>query len=104
MLVLPHPDGPTRAANCPFSIVMLSPVKMGTSRVGYLNHRSRSSIFAPPDKSCRSNAGLVSLLGLILKLRILFAAAEACAMFGPNDKSVPAPSAPLMTATKVAVS
>jgi hypothetical protein len=32
-----EPDAPTRAANWPFSIDRLRPVKIGISRVGYLN-------------------------------------------------------------------
>jgi hypothetical protein len=39
-LVLPHPDGPTNAANWPFSIVKLRPEKIGMSRVGYLKNTS----------------------------------------------------------------
>lgn len=35
MLVLPDPDAPTRAP-APFSIVMLSPLRTGVSRAGYL--------------------------------------------------------------------
>lgn len=36
ILVLPQPDAPTKAANCPLSIVKLSPRKTGASRAGYL--------------------------------------------------------------------
>jgi len=42
MLVFPQPEGPTKAANWPFSMVRLRPVKMGISRVGYLNYISIS--------------------------------------------------------------
>jgi len=93
MLVLPHPDDPTSAANLPFSIcsaisvaqeldgldftVKLRPVKMGISRVGYLNHKSLSSILTPPSMSWISNGVLEAVLLLFLKLKIRFAAAEA---------------------------
>jgi len=93
MLVLPHPDGPTSAANLPFSIcsaisviqeingvditVKLRPVKIGMSRVGYLNHKSLNSILTPPSTSWISNGVFEAALPCFLKLKIRFAAAEA---------------------------
>lgn len=68
------------------------------SRVGYLNHRSRSSIFTPPSVSGSSRAALELSVLQILKLKILFAAADACAMFGPKLNKEPTPSEPLTTA------
>jgi hypothetical protein len=59
--------------------VKLRPVKIGTSRVGYLNHRSRNSILTPPSVSWSSEVALSFGFVGILKLRIRFAACAACA-------------------------
>ena len=79
--LLPQPEGPTRAANWPFSTVKLRPVKTGTSRLGYLKYTSLNAILAPPVSSW----GVVDIRGVMLlggdlRLRILFAEAVACAI------------------------
>jgi hypothetical protein len=58
---------------------ILRPVNIGISRVGYLNQTSFSSILTPPSALMMSAADLPSAVSSVLKLRILFAAAEACA-------------------------
>jgi hypothetical protein len=99
-------------------------VKIGTSRVGYLNHRSRNSILTPPSASWSSEVALSLGFAGTRKLKIRFAACAACAksatkrwrladdnysvagiqcskgvdVLGPKLKNAPALSEPLITA------
>ena len=105
-LVLPQPEGPTKAAKEPAGMERERFWKVGTSRVGYWKETRSSSIEEPrfEVEGGRSCCVEELLRPRVRRRRMRFALAVAVTMLGAAEKNCPAAIEPWMMATAARVS